>query len=485
MHPKTVSKIRELKIQKKRKQAPRDKNKNKWQRPKSINLNSLIHIDCHTNEKLKQHRTNLKLMLLNAQSIRNKDTMICDYIMDNKIDVTLITETWITDQDQIWLDCCDFKQHGLNIDTSIRLQRKGGGLALISRSNIRVKHLKKSSTRSFEYAIWKIMQGSYNITILLIYHPPYSEKCPITNNMFVDDFSDFLSEFLMTNENILVMGDFNIHHNDLNNPDTQMFSDTVFALGPLSTLRVNAITLGPYFSDHCAIKLRVSVPKPEIERKSVKFRKAAEIDSASFVSDLDITGLESEENLNILVVKYSRELRRVLNIHAPEIERKITIRHKNPWFKPELRHQKWKVQQRECVWRKYHQQHQWEALKRERKVYRSMFTSIRTEVLSNKVKECNNNPGKLYNLVKELTNTKAKNPLPEASSDEELANQFVDYFMNKIKNITEALDKYPEYLPSNTAKDQLNTFTEVTQDQVIYYIKKMPTKGCELDPISN
>ena len=76
MHPKTVSKICELKIQKKRKHAPRNKNKNKWQRPTSINLNSLIHIDCHANEKLKQHRTNFKLMLLNAQSIRNKDTMI-------------------------------------------------------------------------------------------------------------------------------------------------------------------------------------------------------------------------------------------------------------------------------------------------------------------------------------------------------------------------------------------------------------------------
>ena len=57
-----------------------------------------------------------------------------------------------------------------------------------------------------------------------------------------------------------------------------------------------------------------------------------------------------------------------------------------------------------------------------------MLTSIRTEVLSDKVKECNNNSGKLYNLVKELTNTKAKNPLPEASSDEELVNQFAGLF---------------------------------------------------------
>ena len=63
------------------------------------------------------------------------------------------------------------------------------------------------------------------------------------------------------------------------------------------------------------------------------------------------------------------------------------------------------------------------------------------------------------------------------------ANQFADYFMNKIKNIRDELDKYPEYSPSNMARGQLNTFTEVTQEQVIYYVKKMPTKGCELDPI--
>ena len=112
-----------------------------------------------------------------------------------------------------------------------------------------------------------------------------------------------------------------------------------------------------------------------------------------------------------------------------------------------------------------------------------MLTSIRTEVLSDKVKGCNNNSGKLYDLVKQLTNIKDKNPLLKASSDEELANQFADYFMNKIKNIRDELDKYPEYSPSNTAKGQLNTFTEVTQEQVINYIKKTPIKGCELDPI--
>ena len=48
--------------------------------------------------------------------------------------------------------------------------------------------------------------------------------------------------------------------------------DLVFTEG-LSTLKVNAVTSGPYFSDPCAIELSVSVPKPEIERKNVKFRR--------------------------------------------------------------------------------------------------------------------------------------------------------------------------------------------------------------------
>ena len=40
---------------------------------------------------------------------------------------------------------------------------------------------------------------------------------------------------------------------------------------------------------------------------------------------------------------------------------------------------------------------------------------------------------KLYNLIKYLTGTTTSNPLPPSSREEELANDFVDYFMNKIK----------------------------------------------------
>lgn len=42
---------------------------------------------------------------------------------------------------------------------------------------------------------------------------------------------------------------------------------------------------------------------------------------------------------------------------------------------------------------------------------------------------------KLYNLVSELTGTKSENPLPDSVADSKLADDFTDFFMNKIDKI--------------------------------------------------
>ena len=64
--------------------------------------------------------------------------------------------------------------------------------------------------RSFEYAIWKLTVQSTSINIIAVYHPPYSEKNPITNAMFIDDITEFLAEALSQHQNIIVAGDFNM-----------------------------------------------------------------------------------------------------------------------------------------------------------------------------------------------------------------------------------------------------------------------------------
>ena len=66
--------------------------------------------------------------------------------------------------------------------------------------------------------------------VLVVYHQPYLDKAPITNAMFLDEVTDFLATFLVKH-NIIITGDFNIHVNDTNDPEAQIFLDTVEALG--------------------------------------------------------------------------------------------------------------------------------------------------------------------------------------------------------------------------------------------------------------
>ena len=67
--------------------------------------------------------------------------------------------------------------------------------------------------------------------VLVVYHPPYSERAPITNAMFLEEVTDFLTTFLVEHNNIIITGDFNIHVNNTNDPVAQIFLDTMEALG--------------------------------------------------------------------------------------------------------------------------------------------------------------------------------------------------------------------------------------------------------------
>ena len=64
-----------------------------------------------------------------------------------------------------------------------------------------------------------------------MYHPPYLDRDPITNAMILDKVTDFLATFLVEHNNIIITGDFNIHVNDTNDPEAQIFLDTMEALG--------------------------------------------------------------------------------------------------------------------------------------------------------------------------------------------------------------------------------------------------------------
>ena len=53
----------------------------------------------HTIQRRKQFTT----LLINIQSIKCKDNLLLDELITNKVDMCIVTETWLKEQDQLWL----------------------------------------------------------------------------------------------------------------------------------------------------------------------------------------------------------------------------------------------------------------------------------------------------------------------------------------------------------------------------------------------
>ena len=64
-----------------------------------------------------------------------------------------------------------------------------------------------------------------------IYRTPYSSTHPITTTKFFEDFTEYLSDKAPTHGSILITGDFNTHHKDLEDPDKLSFDDLLNTFG--------------------------------------------------------------------------------------------------------------------------------------------------------------------------------------------------------------------------------------------------------------
>ena len=121
----------------------------------------------------KELRKNLGLSVINIQLIKNKHTNLLDNLVENKTDMCIVTETWLTDDHRIWLDCCDLSKNRCQIHSANRKNRRGGGLAIISTTSIKIKLLEKGEKTLFEYAVWKVSTNNASMTVLAICHPPH------------------------------------------------------------------------------------------------------------------------------------------------------------------------------------------------------------------------------------------------------------------------------------------------------------------------
>ena len=114
--------------------------------------------------------------------------------------------------------------------------------------------------------------------------------------------------------------------------------------------------------------------------------------------------------------------------------------------------------------------------------YRLMFKDAKTKAVSNLIMECDRDIKMLYHVIYNMTGKHCINPLPDSDSDEELANNFPDFFINKIKVIRDTLNEYPKFNPTVKSKPiptMLNKFELMSAEDITLIIKSMVSNSSQ------
>ena len=146
---------------------------------------------------------------LNARSVKNKDQLLFQELADNDIDIGLITETWLKDTqgDEAWVNQLALQQNSYKTWLHNKPgNHHGGGLALIHKTHIPIKELKKGNTLTIEYGVWKATVCNRTIHLMGIYHPPPSSTNNTTTSMFIDEITDLLTDIVPKYSNLIILG---------------------------------------------------------------------------------------------------------------------------------------------------------------------------------------------------------------------------------------------------------------------------------------
>ena len=186
-------------------------------------------------EKIKYENSKLlTAATANCQSIYNKIEELLATMIEDKIDICVINETWFNESEASKRKMVEvkaiLKQAGyiiLNIDRP----RRGGGVGIIYRQNLQMKQLDGLVQDALEMGLWKLTIANKAVHIMGIYHPPKSISINSTMNLFFEELSDYLTDNINNYAELIIMGDTNIHYDSKTNYETIAFKELLYSFG--------------------------------------------------------------------------------------------------------------------------------------------------------------------------------------------------------------------------------------------------------------
>ena len=119
--------------------------------PRGNGHNPLNVVEVNSKPNHAEHKQALHIGLVNCQSIVNKKDEIADYTRDTNMDIVVLTETWLTGIETNQVVIGNVTPPGYVFNHIPRTNRKGGGVAILSKSASKFMcHIKPSRLRTFK-----------------------------------------------------------------------------------------------------------------------------------------------------------------------------------------------------------------------------------------------------------------------------------------------------------------------------------------------
>ena len=458
-------------------------------------------------------------MSFNCHSLRNKTHEVMDLLNDKYVDIGFIQETWLLESDSALIE--DLKGYGYDILTKRKTRKidRGGGLAVLYKKNLKLKSMSYKQYASFESQVVCVDTTQGKLMISNIYFPGYSTKHRFTHSMFIEDFQDFINEELNLSGPCIVLGDFNIHMEDSNRPETNamkavlqscelicMPTSKTHTLGgqidwilcsreALSLVSSIEVLYEVQISDHYPLLFK-SLFEPFSGRYPVhlQYQKCTpehievlrtEVLQSSTLSATKTLPLENK------VHSFNAVLRNIFTDISPMISKTVQDHGGQEWYNPELRDLKREKRKAERRWLKKKDDTNEANYRIIMRKYYEAVRMAKNNFYSKILQSNKKDPKVLYNMVYKLLGEKDTKKLPASSSNKALADKFASFFNEKICRIRTQITSEREL--RNVTNEQndvdgnsdvkLHTLQRVTEEEVLNIFRDMNKKYNIMDPI--
>ena len=250
-----------------------------------------------------------------------------------------------------------------------RTRRRGWGVGLFVSSAHNFTAISLPTQTSFKAISGKFECGQSCLIILNIYRPPG----PAT--AFFSELQDILSYISTLPHNLALMGDFNLRIDSsssdagrlsgiLDSFDFHQYADFPTNIHGHSLdlmicspgCNVLSVSASHLISDHFSVVANLQIPSNHSRTipQTIKYRKFLSINMEAFKADLQNSDLIRylKTNATELALQYDSVLHNLINLHAPLVTKKISLKPPNPWMTPTILASKRYHRYLERVWRK-------------------------------------------------------------------------------------------------------------------------------------